>query len=605
MRDAGFTYTLHSATGIGCDGGPARNFTGTPDPIFAGAYGCAQLDVTTNNRSDVYWAMFYVSNGRQSESLMTSPIVSDVGLSLIVRAEEATFVDTATLLFTPFTPGMWMLSFVTVIFVSITLWVSEHAEVQSESEGGFLTVQAVKSTAMSSFYTSASTLLGMDVMKAASWEAGLLNLFWCLFAVCWVAAYTANLAQILIQPTFAIPIDSIDAVIKSPKGNPVCARHGTGYIKFLYESFPKMEIVEVLADDPDIPGTDSPPYWTSAEKKMREGKCIGFIDALPHLELMQAHERFAGAGLKIPGQPLNWGVMDMAIGVREDLPHVRDALSYSLSALRECSETTTGSVCFRGKNMAGLWEASKGEAVSQVQEDQLKSLGPENFFIPIIAIASVGFLMIFSVCFRPELRERRRAMFTDDLLTLLQRGTFDAYWEEGQLKLDEFVREFKSEPSFRNSLRKSFLKELLLTNVKAWRKANELFMQDDAFNNVTHASQPREERAKFEKTHADCIDTLTNMLERALKTMLEREDIRIVTVHAKKRSNVSSPSFRGVARVVAAGSMATTAEKHKRNTSRVTPGDEPSEQQSPSMPIPEQKVGDGAQPRTTIVEMSS
>ena len=130
-RKAGFTFELRSASGDGrsCyrDAGGGKG----PPEIYATDYICAQEDVfdfhgthvdyldfhevptihgARKNRSmdghtmtDVYLGIFYITPFRLALSLMTVPIISDVGLTIVLRKEELSGWDQAAFIFDPFT----------------------------------------------------------------------------------------------------------------------------------------------------------------------------------------------------------------------------------------------------------------------------------------------------------------------------------------------------------------------------------------------------------------------------------------------------------------------------------------------------------------------
>ena len=93
--------------------------------LSATQYGCAQDDVTELGLTDVYWALFYVTVERSAASTFTTPFMSDVGLSLLVKSKEDSLWDDATKIFRPFTRNVWLLTVAAALFVSLALWVVE------------------------------------------------------------------------------------------------------------------------------------------------------------------------------------------------------------------------------------------------------------------------------------------------------------------------------------------------------------------------------------------------------------------------------------------------------------------------------------------------
>ena len=67
------------------------------------------------------------------------------------------------------------------------------------------------------------------------------------------------------------------------------------------------------------------------------------IDSTPQIERLVASQ--CNLDLHIPGQPLDYGVQDMGAGVRKGLPDVRDALSFWIATLRQCSQNAPSDTC--------------------------------------------------------------------------------------------------------------------------------------------------------------------------------------------------------------------------------------------------------------------
>jgi hypothetical protein len=71
--------------------------------------------------------------------------------------------------------------------------------------------------------------------------------------------------------------------------------------------------------------------------------CAVMIDSTPQIERLVALN--CNLDLHIPGVPLDYGVQDMGAGVRNALPHVRDALSFWIATLRQCSRNSPSDAC--------------------------------------------------------------------------------------------------------------------------------------------------------------------------------------------------------------------------------------------------------------------
>jgi hypothetical protein len=81
---AGFTYELYSPSGEGADcvlpAGAVHS-----RKAYATQFNCGANDVYDLNLTDVYWNGFYISPSRLSRNLFTVPMLSDVGLGLVVK----------------------------------------------------------------------------------------------------------------------------------------------------------------------------------------------------------------------------------------------------------------------------------------------------------------------------------------------------------------------------------------------------------------------------------------------------------------------------------------------------------------------------------------
>ena len=77
---AGFTYTLSSPMGQGPNCKHSEDPSATSSQ-YAVQYNCGSDDVTAG-RTDMYWALYYITPGRLETNLMTVPFMSDVGVTL-------------------------------------------------------------------------------------------------------------------------------------------------------------------------------------------------------------------------------------------------------------------------------------------------------------------------------------------------------------------------------------------------------------------------------------------------------------------------------------------------------------------------------------------
>ena len=128
-KKAGFTYTLSPPTGHGENCNHSTEDT-AKDSQYAVQYNCGSDDVTSG-RSDMYWALYYITPGRLATNLMTVPFISDVGVTLTAtgKAEKSLIndiLDNMQVLFSPFTWAMWIVTVVLMLMVSLTFWTIEH-----------------------------------------------------------------------------------------------------------------------------------------------------------------------------------------------------------------------------------------------------------------------------------------------------------------------------------------------------------------------------------------------------------------------------------------------------------------------------------------------
>ena len=266
---AGFTYSLHAASG---DGSRCRE--GDSPALKATQYGCAQDDVTELGTTDVYWALYYVTVGRSAVSRFTSPFLSDVGLSLLVKEDDDDLWKEVTKIFLPFTVDVWLLTVGSAVLVSLALWVAESSgRGRKASKSGFLTLKSARRYWPSSLASSLYALFSMDKASTKTRGGSVVNLTWCLFAVIWIATYTANLAQIMIVSQHNPRVSSLDEMNR--RGLKACVKRGAAYANHMPELFPEIELVEI---DPRFP--------KEAVDKLEDGDCDAYVDSSATLELL-------------------------------------------------------------------------------------------------------------------------------------------------------------------------------------------------------------------------------------------------------------------------------------------------------------------------------
>jgi hypothetical protein len=128
---AGFTYTLQLPSGMGSLCKNAVTSANKPyhSSTWASQYTCGEQDVD-ENRTHMYWGMYYYTKGRAEKNLMTVPFINNVGLDLGVSAQPPstkfeTIVSALETPFRPFTAGMWAAIIGTFVVGAIFMWIIE------------------------------------------------------------------------------------------------------------------------------------------------------------------------------------------------------------------------------------------------------------------------------------------------------------------------------------------------------------------------------------------------------------------------------------------------------------------------------------------------
>jgi hypothetical protein len=159
------------------------------------------------------------------------------------------------------------------------------------------------------------TLFNMSELGTTTKRGDVLNVVWCLFAVIWLAAFTANLAQVMVTDVARYGAETLDAM--NDGGLKACVKRGAAYAVLMEGLYP--DIRQVYFDPADL---------DDVVKKLRKRDCHAYVDVRASLEIVAGLSRFCEYGLAMPGEPIASGPQDMAVGVREDLVDVRDALSF-------------------------------------------------------------------------------------------------------------------------------------------------------------------------------------------------------------------------------------------------------------------------------------
>jgi hypothetical protein len=250
---------------------------------------------------------------------------------------------------------MWLLSGLAAFFFTLNLWVLEdHVaqpdrasvkadvfgeldHVESNKKTGYLNLGTLRASGIKQLYHSLLTLTAHE-SPVVNTNLGLVySVFFSFFALIWVAAYTANLAAILQTMQAQAPwadMSEFLAAQKADTAGPACVKAGTAYSKWLAINIPQLDLKLVRGSSLELAQAVSEDT----------GECAVMIDSAPQIQRLVANE--CKLSLHIAGQPLSYGVQDMAAGVRVGLPGVRDALSYWIQTLRQCGRFDPADVCF-------------------------------------------------------------------------------------------------------------------------------------------------------------------------------------------------------------------------------------------------------------------
>jgi len=360
--------------------------------------------------------------------------------------------------------------------VSAALWVAESSRHDETARarpgapvkrGGYLTAASAarffpRTVAMSLF-----ALFSMDKPATRTRAGGILNVTWCLFALIWIASFTANLAQVLIVATRSVDIASLDEMDR--RRLTACVTRGAAYARHMPELYPHIRLVEI---DPRFPG--------ETVAKLKSGECDAYVDSYVDLELFKGLPQHCGEDLTIPADPLPFGDIDMAVGVREDLVDVRDALSYWITKLRFCSSTDEDPAC-RGKwNVADMWhhwaEDHCVDDAAAFGREKRGQIGLAEMALPLFAVGACAVAVLAYEATRPRFREWLRARRTGPdgalLATLGPSRADPRWWRDGAggvFDMDAFLDDVE-----RGAARDALLAFYLRTDTAAWARLRDV-----------------------------------------------------------------------------------------------------------------------------------
>ena len=193
----------------------------------------------------------YILDWRQEVNHFTFSFLSEKGLTLILPYYSESLLGETLKIFQPFTKNMWLMTLLTLLFVSLVTWFVEHRSIgeisadsfsveeaeeyakeyeqKSNDAVGYMTMASFTKLFPSTASNSFLTLTAHSMASVESLSAILFHLIWCLFALIWCSCYTANLAAILSENKYTFAATSFDEMIsKQATGElgPVCGFAG-------------------------------------------------------------------------------------------------------------------------------------------------------------------------------------------------------------------------------------------------------------------------------------------------------------------------------------------------------------------------------------------
>jgi len=440
-RKAGFTYTLHSASGYGKHCPKKEDGSMFPQAHYKGMYNCAGNDVyctggvdgpdydcegfnvPPENQTHIFWAMAYITPWRLDAMLFTTPVLSDVGISMVMVPDIPTVWGKSAELITPFTTDMWLLSMMTLLIVSFVMWFTNHAgtvdsrmklaeelpelygRYKSRLTSGYMTTTQFAREVPPSLANGIHTMItGPSAFTTQSAHAGILNVAVSVFAMVWMLVYGAQLCSSLTVTKLTVPVSGLSdpstglvAGQLSGLTGLACSQGGAAYTNWVKKNFPLMQLNEngvLLSEMMD---------------EMKNGQCDSILVVAPLTGSVTANCALGaavGGVIQKVGTPLPFGPQDMAAGVRKDMQPVAVAISYWIQQLRGCNPTTNGSPCYNELNMLQLYDKWHNTVNCPTGKSGASSIDYVNFlYVFIICWVGSGLAFFWEVS---QLRYRDR-----------------------------------------------------------------------------------------------------------------------------------------------------------------------------------------------------
>lgn len=463
---AHFDYTLVTPSGEG-------KSCGSSEAGWPYQYLCGEEDVYDLNRSAMYWANYYVTASRiEDGTAFTLPFMTNQKLSVLVLAEEPSFYDDAVKMLAPFSTTLWTCLAFSVLFAALVGFVTEHLhdprawgnvtmrKLDKRSSLGETSADELESIIVqqhdghhfegllgrySLLHTLPRFLISSCMTITTHGDGGitigeeggtgsrsnlLFTASWCCLAILLISGYTANLAAILTTEELTAPVTSLDAMERLNK--PVCSYESAAYTVFLEAAYPKLEVVYGLS-------------LTDMLDDLMAGRCHAILEAVSTVELLVNGKIDLDGGpvrkycyddvAFYKGDAMKFGYSDFAVGVRSDLPELREALSYWITVLTQCHPNKGDSVCYYTEpatNLNLLYnDVYLGTSSCGGVTHTDYTLTPAHFFFPMCLVALLGVCIlgynVYKLLYLWLLEKKSIKMDLDELLRGSNR--FKRCWE--------------------------------------------------------------------------------------------------------------------------------------------------------------------------------
>ena len=321
-------------------------------------------------------------------------------------------------------------------------------------------------------------------------------------------------------------------------GLKACVKRGAAYAVLMEGLYP--DIRQVYFDPADL---------DDVVKKLRKGDCHAYVDVRASLEIVAGLSRFCEHGLAMPGEPIASGPQDMAVGVREDLVDVRDALSFWVNVVRTCSPVMPDPACYGQWNVEDMWRhwARDSCDAAVTGEERKTQLGVDAFALPLAAILLTSLAVVVLELSTDRARHRAATLLrrTDGLLNALRSRR--RWWHErdaSKFLLSAFVEDVRrGAAGVHEELRRPLLDYYLTTDMVAWKALKKaLTTLTDLLAKLEGADGERPAE-NFDRLHKDAVDAVAELARRAAHETLVAHKLGVA--RRAVRESVRKASDRG------------------------------------------------------------